>query len=382
MLNMNLTPREQALLELIRESPTSTPAELARRLGTTRSAVNVHVSSLVKKGALRGRGYILAAMREKNYVVVVGGANMDFKSRTAGRAIPGTSNPGLSRQSPGGVGRNIAENLARLGVPVHLVSAVGRDPVGLSLRQQTEAAGVGVRAVLEVDGVPTGTYNAVLDDTGELLIAVADMRVTDALTPAILEGRRALLGGAAWIVADGNLPASTLHALLERYSPRQGEASVRVAYEPVSVPKAAHLEKSLRAGYAPHLVTPNLEELAALVGHEVPDTLPAIRAAAQELHAAGVETVWVRRGKRGSVICTPQECTELSAVAADVEDVTGAGDAMLATFLAALLAGEPLAEAGRLAHAAAALTVESQHTVVPELSLERVRERASKGLKG
>ena len=371
ILNMPLTPREQELLDLIRESPMSTPAELARRLGTTRSAVNVHVSSLLRKGALLGRGYMLPAAPEKG-VVVVGGANMDFKSRTAERAIPATSNIGHSSQSAGGVGRNIAENLARLGVSVQLIAAVGRDPLGQSLLSQTEAAGVGVRGVLEVEQQPTGTYNAVLDENGELLIAVADMRVTDELTPAVLESKRALLGAAAWIVADGNLPANTLHALLERYS-----GSARVVYEPVSVPKAAHLEKALRSGHAPYMVTPNVAELAALVGRDLPDTPAALRGAAEELHAQGVEVVWIRRGKQGSLLSTPQAVHELSAAPAAVVDVTGAGDAMLATFLAALLSGQSLAEAARWGHAAAALTVESQWTVLPELSLELVKEKAS-----
>ena len=48
-------------------------------------------------------------------IIVAGGTNLDIKSRIAGKAIPGTSNPGWTETSPGGVGRNIAENLARLG---------------------------------------------------------------------------------------------------------------------------------------------------------------------------------------------------------------------------------------------------------------------------
>ena len=134
---MKLTPREQELLALIRQAPLSSPEELARRLGSTRAAVNVHVSNLIRKGALLGRGYLLPASQQQR-VVVIGGANMDFKSRTLGAAIPTTSNPGTTQQAVGGVGRNIAENLARLGISVSLISAVGRDALGDILLSETE----------------------------------------------------------------------------------------------------------------------------------------------------------------------------------------------------------------------------------------------------
>lgn len=368
---MKLTAREQELLDLIRESPMSSPEELAQQLGSTRSAVNVHVSNLVKKGALRGRGYILPTEQKAAYVVVVGGSNMDFKSRTLEPAISSTSNPGVTSRAIGGVGRNIAENLARLGMPVHLISAVGKDALGQLLLRETEAAGVGVRGVLTVEGESTGTYTAILDTTGELLVAVADMHVMQRLTPAALEAKRTLLAGAAWIVADGNLSADALRTLLERTA-----ATGRVIYEPVSVPKAAHLLAALKSGLSPYAVTPNIAELSALVERDVPDTPEDIRSATLELHAQGIELVWVRRGKSGSLLSTAQQMHTLEALPAQVVDVTGAGDSMLATFIAALLSGQDAVTAAQWGHAAAALTVESPLTVLPELSLERVKKKA------
>lgn len=373
---MKLTPREQELLNLIRQFPLSSPDELARRLGTTRQAVNVHVSNLIRKGALLGRGYVLPEGTEQR-VVVVGGANMDFKSRTIHPALPATSNPGTTTQAVGGVGRNIAENLARLGVPVSLISAVGRDPLGDQLLSETEKAGVDVRGVLRSAQTATGTYTAVLDHTGELLIAVAAMQVMQELTPAALQERRAQFSGAAWIIADGNLNADTLTHLLKLAAP----TSTKVIFEPVSVPKAAQLFPALDADFAPYGVTPNVDELAALVNHEVPRTDEAIRHAALELHAKGIEIVWVRRGQQGSLLSLPDDYRAFPALPAQVADVTGAGDAMLAAFTAALLQDENPMPAAPLAHAAAALTIESKYTVVPELSMQAVRERMSKGLR-
>lgn len=368
---MVLTDREQHLLKLIQASPLSTPEDLARQLGTSRAAVNVHVSSLVRKGALLGRGYILPGPQQRSHIVVVGGANMDLKAHTTQSCVLATSNPGTTTQAPGGVARNVAENLGRLGVSVSLISAVGRDVLGDALLRETEAAGVEVRGVLRVPDESTGTYTAVLDETGELVVAVAAMRVMDRLTPAALRERRNLLRGASWLVADGNLRQDTLLLLLELGA----AAGVRVAFEPVSVPKAAQLLPALDAGRAPALITPNVAELGALLGRTVSDTPEDLRTAALELHDQGVELVWVRRGALGSLVSTPDGAHTLPALPAALRDVTGAGDAMLAAFLAALVAGLSPTEAARHGHAAAALTTESPYTVVPDLSPELLRAR-------
>lgn len=370
---MILTERERALLALIQASPLTTPEELARQLGTTRAAVNVHVSNLMRKGALLGRGYILPQDTNLPRVAVVGGANMDLKARTLAAAVPATSNPGVTAQAAGGVARNVAENLARLGVNTALISAVGQDALGDALLRDTNAAGVDVGGVLRVPGQATGTYTAVLDASGELLIAVAAMQVVDSLTPAALRGQRSALRGAAWVVADGNLPQDTLRALLALAA----EAGARVVFEPVSVPKAVRLLPALAAGLAPYAVTPNVAELGALVGREVPDQPEALREAALELHSRGTPLVWVRRGGQGSLLSTPAQAHELPALPARVTDVTGAGDAMLGAFLAGLVSGASPLEAARLGHAAAALTVESSFTVVPDLSLEKLHARLS-----
>src|SRR4051794_4254516 len=105
---MALTEREREIVALLRRDPMIGSAAIAEALGTTRAAVNVHLSNLGKKGVIRGRGYVLS---EEPWVVVVGGANMDVKARGAGTAVPATSNPGAASMTAGGVGRNIAENL-------------------------------------------------------------------------------------------------------------------------------------------------------------------------------------------------------------------------------------------------------------------------------
>lgn len=283
-------------------------------------------------------------------VVVVGGINADLKARTCAPLVPGTSNPGSATLAPGGVGRNVAENLARLGTPVALVGVVGDDAMGSLVLEATAAAGVDVAAVLRRPG-PTGSYTALLDHRGELVAGVADMGATDDLAPSDVPPD--LVAGAAMLVLDGNLRVDTFATARDVAR----SAGVPVVVDPVSVPKATRLAAELRDL---RCVTPNAEELVALGG-------------AAALHARGVALVWERLGPAGSRLHVAGSApAEVAAGAVergpvDVVDVTGAGDAMLAAWCHAVLAGAGDAEAAAYAQEAAALTVASPLTVRPDL---------------
>jgi pseudouridine kinase len=355
-----LTEREQQIVDLLRRDPLIGSDALARALGTSRASINVHLSNLGKKGVILGRGYVLA---ERPGAVVIGGANVDLKARGTARVTAETSNPGRGSMTPGGVARNIAENIARLGDRVHLISVVGRDPMGDHLIDHTVAAGVRVEHVVRTDR-PTGTYTAVLDVDGELIVAIADMEATVELGPEQLDSARDVIATAGVLVVDGNLRRDALDYALDL------AAGVRTVFEPVSVPKAAGLKEAIDARV--YAVTPNRDELAALT--DLPTrTDRQLHAATRALHANGVELVWVRLGERGSMLSTADETIEIPAVPTVVEDVTGAGDSMAGAFCHALLQGSSAEEAARFGHVAAAMTIASPHTVRPDLTPRLLR---------
>jgi pseudouridine kinase len=290
-------------------------------------------------------------------VVAVGGVNLDTLARVTGaRTDPGTSNPGRTTRTAGGVARNVAENLARLGTPVRLVSAVGTDPAGDTLVDDLAAAGVDVDRVRRVD-LPTGSYTAVLDHAGDLVIGVADMAAVESLSPADID--ESTFTGAGFAVVDGNLlPDTVAHclALAER-------AGVPVALDPVGVAKA----QRLTVDEPVHTFTPNREELAAFTGTTDVDHAVKI------CHDLGIGTVWLREGAAGSALFRGHpDPVRVKLPPAEVVDVTGAGDAMLAGYLHRLVAGASPGEAAHFGAAAAWLTVGSPATVRPDLTAELV----------
>lgn len=368
---MALTQREREIVELLRAEPLLDAAGLAERVGSTKAAVAVHLSNLTRKGVIVGRGYVLRP--DEGSVVVVGGTNMDIKAQSRAALALRTSNPGETASTPGGVGRNIAENLARLGSPTQLVSPVGRDAFGDQVLDATRAAGVGLEHVIRGEE-PTGTYLAVLDADGDLVVAVSTMGATDGLTVDQLTGVRDLVANADLLVVDGNIPAAPTTWLLDTAA----TADVPVVIDPVSVAKAKPLATILSPDRPVLALTPNLDELAAIVGEDVPDTKIGIARAAAGLHERGVAHVWVRRGARGSVLSSRAgagarpEVHLLPAPPTTLVDVTGAGDAMTAAFVHAHLRGDSPLDAVRFGQTAAALTVACPQTVRPDLTARLV----------
>lgn len=312
----------------------------------------------------RSRVLTAGATTPAGPVVVVGGANVDVKAQVGAPVVQRTSNPGTSFTSAGGVGRNIAENLARLGTAVELVAPVGDDPLGAGLRAETAAVGVGVDHLLATG--TTGTYVAVLDAEGDLVVGVSSMAATETLTPEDLQPAEAVIRSAGLLVVDGNVPAAAFGWLLDLAA----EVGVPVVVDPVSVAKAARLSTVLSPTRPLLALTPNVDELASLAGDFVADAADDIAAACAGLHQRGVRHLWVRRGAAGSVLCSDDGTSEvISPPQLPVVDVTGAGDAGTAGFVHALVAGRDASAAARLGQVVAALTCGSQHTVRPDLSV-------------
>jgi pseudouridine kinase len=288
-------------------------------------------------------------------IVCIGGLNIDRKLKLLARALPGSSNPCEAHETPGGVVRNVAENLARLGLPVALIAAVGDDAGGRLLLEQAAQVGIDMSAVIRLRRQASDSYTAVLDPDGGLTLGLAAMPLVETLSPWALQASKTLRAGAALLVADGNLPTDAWPLLLAEA--RDGGAPlVCVA---VSEAKMERLPERLTGL---HLLMLNAGELATV------DADPALALAA--LHARGVQRVLVSSGAGGLQLSEPgQPRRHWPAPRVDVVDVTGAGDALSAGVCAALLRdADDFDAAARLGLALAALTLQTTDSVHPDLN--------------
>ncbi len=361
-------PKKQQLLQLIRANPFISQQELAAELGLSRSAVAGYIAGLIRERKLLGRAYVLPDRRP---VVCMGAANLDRKLRALAPLSLHTSNPASQAESFGGVARNIAENLARLGTPVALLTAVGSDSSGAALLAHAESAGIATHGALRLEDAASGTYTAVLDANGDMVVALADMALYDRMTPAFVAAREAQLAASALVVADLNLPLETVDALLAQ-ARRSAVALVLVA---VSEPKMARLPPAL-AGV--RLLVLNAGELAARVGRPL-ENEAAMEAAMREVQAQGARDVVVTRGAAGVLLTQPDGAiARLDAPPAEVADVTGAGDAFAAAVCWSLVqdGGDDLVLACRRGLHLSKLTVGTLDTVHPGLGPDSLADAA------
>lgn len=356
-----MTERERQILALLREDPMLSAAAIAGRLKTSAAAVAVHLSALRQKGEILGRGHVL---KPAERVVVIGGANMDLKCRSAAPMVLGTSNPGQVAAAVGGVACNIARNLAKLGVATALMSVVGQDEFGERILRETRAAGVDVSLML-MSTRPTGTYVALLDADGDMTAAVSAMEATDDLTSAHIAAREAAIRQAAMVVADCNLGAEAL----DRLAAICAAAQVPLAIDAVSTRKAMRLNGLLQGQRPIHLLALNRDEIAVLTGRKVRDDR-ALRLAAEALHQQGVAHLVIGLSEDGTYASSfvPSQSGKVRRSPAQLVDVTGGGDAALAGTVLGLLRRQHLVEAARWGQAAAAMTVSVPETVNPTLS--------------
>ena len=282
-------------------------------------------------------------------VLCIGGATVDRTYRLAGPLLAGTSNPAGSSVGFGGVARNVAENLSRLGVSAALVTRVGDDEAGRALLHHLAAAGIATGGGLAVAGDATADYVAVLTPDGELALGLAAMAIFDRLTPEALDRHADRLAAADWVFADCNLPAESIVALARR---RWGGA-YRLAVDAVSVAKAARLPADLEGL---DLLFVNRDEAAAVLARHRRGTADP-SAMANGLRSLGADAAVVTLGAEGAVAADADGIARVPAEAATVVDVTGAGDALIAATLAARAAGETLSRALRRGCAAAARAV-------------------------
>jgi len=303
-------------------------------------------------------------------VLVLGAAGIDVVGRLETDLQPAASNPARIRSSYGGVARNVAENLARLGQPVRLITVLGKDRTGDEILQHTASAGVDVSAVLRTSDYPTGFYMGIVDKSGKLQLAVDDMRLLEEITPHYLQEQEVLFKSSSMVFVDANLPVKTLRAAVSLAR----RAKIPICADTAAFTLAERLVKFLPKYY---LVTANCKEAGVLSGlsFEAADRDAAMEAA-RRLVNQGVRIALVTLAEYGVVYATSETTGHISAIRTRISDPTGAGDAMTAAVLLfALLNDIELDDAIRLGVSAASLTLRHPGSVYPDLSLEALYDQ-------
>ena len=356
-----MTQRERQILQLIEANPMISQAELAQQLGITRSSVAVHISNLIKKGHIAGKGYVL---RTGTYAVVIGGVNVDIGGRSFQHLVAEDSNPGTVRTTLGGVGRNIAHNLSLLGTDVRLLSAYGDDLYGQQVAASCSELGIDASHALRLSGQHTSTYLYLMDEQGEMALAVSDMSICDQITPSYLAANLGLIQNAQVVVVDTNIPPESLAYLADN-------CNAPIFCDPVSTIKAEKLRPVLGKL---HTLKPNRLEAELLSGIPIREKADVEKAAAALLET-GLRRVFISLGAEGVYAATHTQQLWMPNFPVNMVNTTGCGDAFMAALVWAYLEGTDLHGTALAGLAAAAIAIESPDTINPAMSVSALKNR-------
>ncbi len=298
--------------------------------------------------------------QSKRLVAGVGAANVDVHGRSRAPIVMRDSNPGYLGTSVGGVTRNILENLARQGVSAALLAAVGGDVYGEKILRDSALAGIDVSRVKRVPGGASSCYVAMLDECGDMLLGMSDMRIIDELDAAYLDENRDLLRSAAAVVCDACLRVSFLERLAE------AAADAPLMIDPVSTAYARRMKPVVGRFFA---IKPNVMELSVLAGIPV-ETEADIERASEALLARGTRCVAVSRGEKGCYYADADGARIFCALrpVEEMANATGAGDAFMAGFVHGVVDRMPVKERLEYALASGITAIQSLSTINPEMS--------------
>lgn len=360
-----MTKRESEILEIIQSNPMISQKEIAEKLDITRSSVGVHIANLISQGFIAGKGYVL---NEGFFISVVGGSNMDILGRPNAPMKQNDSAPGVISYSEGGVGRNIAENVARLGAPVKLLSAVGKDANGDRILNGGIRCGIDMSRVRVVEGKSTSTYLSVLDHEGEVLHALSDMSIVSEINTGYITECMGLLNRSKLVCVDTNLDIAVLELIFE-----QCQAPIFV--DTVSSAKCMKI-----AGFESKicLLKPNVIEAGMLLGTEVKDETDILNALDAFLQK-GVENIIITAGTKGVYFANAKAMWHAEVCDAEIVNSNGAGDSFMSGLLYAFLHEKNLEQACLKGYNASLIALKSETTISQTMSLKMLVAQMEQG---
>jgi pseudouridine kinase len=278
-------------------------------------------------------------------VLVIGGSNIDFLGKVKDEFILRDSNIGEIEISFGGVARNITENLARLGLDVTFVTAIGSTYLDKALKE--ELLQLGVNVIVRDGNYKTSNYLAIHDNKKDMIAALCDQHINDAFDLSYLSTLKDLIQSFSYIVIDTNLDEEKIGYIL---SMCEGKI---VFMDAISTQKALRLKKYVqRIDY----LKCNLEEAQSLFQHQDIDEI---------FHLSGKNLI-ISDGTKDILYKDRKNKTNYQAYPVtplkeeEIVNLTGAGDALLSGIIFGIVNGYTLKDAISLGTKVSCATIRAQ----------------------
>ncbi|MGL6106357.1 PfkB family carbohydrate kinase [Romboutsia sp.] len=356
-----MTDREKEILNILKDDPLISQQELADKLNITRSSVAVHITNLMKKGYIKGKGYIL---NTNDYITVIGGSNIDIQGVPNKKLVMLDSNPGKVDISLGGVGRNIADNSCRLGINTKLISAIGNDLYGNQVLSECKKYGMDIDDCYISNEIPTSIYVSILNDSNDMQVAISHMDILDKIDIDYINSKHQSINESLAVVIDTNLPKDTIDYITSTYS------HIPLFVDTVSTAKCLKI-KDIIGRF--NTIKLNKYEAEALSGIKI-NTTQDLDDCSNYLLSMGVKNLFITLGKDGVFCANETSSFKIDGVKTDIVSATGAGDAFTAAIIYSFLNEFDIKYTAQVSMAASIIALSHQNTINPNMSIDNIEK--------
>lgn len=358
-----MTERELQVLELLKDNPEMTQKEVADRLGITCSTVSVHISNLSSQGYIRGQKYIFS----DDYVVCAGTSNVDIAAFASSTIVSADKNPqSVVKISAGGVARNIAENIARMGLNVKMLTSVGDDANGEVILSSGKNSGIDMRHIKIVPDETTAVYISLIQPNGDVDVGITSMHIVNYLTPEYFAQNKELITQARALVITPCLPEASLNYIKDNFQ------SIPVFLDMVAGAFAPVVLK-----YLPMIHTLKLNELEAeeLTGIN-PKSEGGLDKCTDWILSRGVCRVFITLGKDGVFYKDDKGNSQFNEAlqVKNFVSATGAGDAFAAGTVYSFINRFDVEKTLKFSSAASAFAVSHENAINNDISANKILE--------
>lgn len=298
-------------------------------------------------------------------ITIIGGINIDIEGSPFAELRREDSNPGTVTMAFGGVGRNITENLARMGANVAMISVIGDDHMGLGAREQLRGMGVDVSLIHSLKNRNSAMYLSILNHDNDMELAICDMDIISYITPEFLEANRKAIENSKVIAIDGNLDEKTIRYVTEQFS------HIPLFLDPVSAAKAVKA-KDVIGKFA--CIKPNVMEAGILSDIQIKDE-EDLKKAGSWFIEQGIERVFITLNKDGVYYKDRRSEGFIRPKEVRINSATGAGDSFSAAILLGMEKNMDTRDIARYGMAASAITMESSSAVNQNISKDEIERR-------
>lgn len=297
-------------------------------------------------------------------VVIIGAVMIDLYGKSMEPLLDGESNPGNITIHPGGVSRNISENLARLGIKVNLISSICDDPFGKVIKNNCDNLGIDYSNSYFIEDEISTIYMAILDNDGEMNLALSDTTALDKMPLSHIVQKESIFNHSEIIVVDPSLPEDLICYIVEHYKNK------KIIVDPVSIGKASKLKKIIGKF---HTLKCNRNEAEFLSGIKI-NNQSSLELASKTLIDKGITQVFITLGANGVFYQNLEEIGRIKSIATKIVNVTGAGDAFTAGVVYCMLLDSNIKNTAEFASAMSAFSLRDMRAVSPELSLDKIKK--------